>query len=305
MKNSQNNQFLGVIALFSASFIGGFAPLASKILLRELPPVTILFLRLSIMIAILFPISTRFISHLVLHGRKLLVLSLLWVGNLICFIIGIKYTTAIMSGLLYATAPILVVMGNYLFHRIKITKLQAVGISLGFMGVITIISRLFVPSQGFGTFSGNLLLVLGVSSYALFLLYSKHLSFHISPLELTTSIASIGWVIAGLTMAFTDGFGGLQRLPFLSVHAWTALIFVGTGLGVVMYFLNQWGIKHGTALAASISLYIGTLTTTITGILFLSEKLTPFIVIGGALLLVGVYISTVIPLQIHRRSTIR
>lgn len=292
---------MGVIALFTASFLGGFAVLASKILLREFPPVTILFLRLTIMSAILIPFAFTLYIALFKHWQKLLLLGLLWVGNLVFFIIGIKYTTAIMSGLLYATTPIFVIVGNYLFHRKRITRLEALGILFGFIGTTTIIIRSFSPGQGLGTLTGNILLLTGVSCYALFLLYSKHLSFHISPLGLTASIASIGWVVAGLLMFTMEGVGGLKLLPLLSLQAWTALLFVGTGLGVVMYFLNQWGIKHASALSAGMSLYIGTLTTTITGVLFLSETLTPFIIIGGIMLLVGVYISTILPLQARKR----
>lgn len=229
-----------------------------------------------------------------------MLLSILWIGNLIFFIIGIKYTTVIMSALLYATTPILVALGNYLFHRTKVTKQQAVGVFIGFIGAVAIITHSFSPGQGLGTFMGNILVATGVISYALFLLYSKHLSFHISPMGLTASIASIGWVITGFIMIVMEGFGGLERLPMLSIHAWIALLFVGTGLGVVMYFLNQWGIKHASALSASMSLYIGTLTAVATGIFFLSETLTPSIIIGGVLLLFGVYISTILPLQQER-----
>ena len=122
MKNFPDNHLLGVIALFSASFLGGFAAFASKIILRELPPVTTLFLRLTIMILVLVPLVSHKIGHLFKHWKQLILLSFLWVGNLLFFIVGIKYTTAIMSGLLYASVPIFVVFENYLFHKIEIVR---------------------------------------------------------------------------------------------------------------------------------------------------------------------------------------
>lgn len=75
-------------------------------------------------------------------------------------------------------------------------------------------------------------------------------------------------------------------------HAWGIVALFSAG------FLGGFA-----ALAASMSLYIGTLTTTVTGVLFLSETLTPFIIFGGIMLLFGVYISTILPLQLERKKS--
>ena len=108
MKNSPDNYTLAVFALIVANMIGGGAPLASKILLRELPPMTILFLRLTIMLVILMPLSLTRFRHLWTHRKQLVLLGLFWVGNLSLFIIGIKFTTAIASSIIYLGVPILV-----------------------------------------------------------------------------------------------------------------------------------------------------------------------------------------------------
>lgn len=47
MKITENKTFLATIALIIAAIIGGLAALGSKVALRELPPLTVLFLRLT------------------------------------------------------------------------------------------------------------------------------------------------------------------------------------------------------------------------------------------------------------------
>jgi len=305
MKNSPDNYTLAVFALIVANMIGGGAPLASKILLRELPPMTILFLRLTIMLVILMPLSLTRFRHLWIHRKQLVLLGLFWVGNLSLFIIGIKFTTAIASSIIYLGVPILVLFEERMMNKSKLLLWQVIGIGLGCTGALFVVLESLGTQSGFGTFHGNILLLLAIVSYSFYLTYSKRLSVHVSPLGLTVGALVSGWAVSLVFMVFFDGVTGLVHVPNLSIASWVSLLYVGIFLGVAMYFLNQWGIRHTSAVVAGAMLYVGTFTAWASGVLFLSEKITFLMIAGGALLVVGVFLTSMMPLLTLRKHSMK
>lgn len=75
MKNSANSLLLGTLALIVAGIFGGFSAYLSKIILRELPPLTVLFLRITIMLAMLLPLSRSVFPDIKNAGKTLVFLA--------------------------------------------------------------------------------------------------------------------------------------------------------------------------------------------------------------------------------------
>lgn len=300
MKNSPDNQTLAQLALLTAGVIGGFAPYASKVVLRELPPLTVLFIRISIMLVILLPISRRGLRHLHAHWLQLLILGLLWVGNLILFIVGIQHTTAIASSIIYTAVPILILFEQWMLLKEKFTLTQGAGIGLGLVGALLVIFASQGQNRSFGSLYGNILMFIAIWCYSLYVVFSKRISRHVSPLGLTTGAAMIGWVVSGVFMVAVEGFSGLQGAVRLSLTGWYALLYISLILGVVMYFLLQWGVKYGSALVAGMVGYLGMLVAVITGIVYLGEDVSPGIIVGGSLVIVGVFLTSTLPLLSKR-----
>lgn len=296
MKHTPDNQFVATLALIIAGVIGGLAALGSKVALRELPPLTVLFLRITIMVAVLVPLSRGRLTHLKEHAKSIGILGLFWVGNLILYIVGIKYTTAIASGIIYNAVPFLVLLEDFLINRARVKVAQTVGIIIGLLGSAVILMGSIGGDGGFGTLGGNVLLVLAITCYSFYLVFSKRVSLHVAPLVLTAGTAIVGWVVAGLAMLLLEGTTGLRYLWGVSANGWIAILYLGLLLGVLMYLLIQWGIKHGSPLVAASMGYIGTLVAGVSGILFLGEKVSPQLLAGGVFIVVGVYLVSIMPL---------
>ncbi|MDO8451449.1 MAG: hypothetical protein Q7S76_01105, partial [bacterium] len=62
MKILQNKRVLATLALLVAGFLGGLTPVATKIVLRELSPLEVLFWRLSIMLVFYLVLGLRYIQ---------------------------------------------------------------------------------------------------------------------------------------------------------------------------------------------------------------------------------------------------
>ena len=302
MKNSPNSLLLGTLALITAGILGGIPAYLSKIILRELPPLTVLFVRITIMLAVLLPLARPAFPDIKKYWKQISILSLFWVGNLILFIVGIQYATAIASGLIYAGSPLVVILEERLFFRTSIRPHQLLGIILGFIGVAVLIISSSTNISGFGSFTGVILLFLAKVIFSSYLVFSKPMSKKVSPIGLTTGMAIFGWFVSLVSMLVFEGTDGISRLSMTSVPALAALIFYGVASGgAAMYFLIQWGIKRASPLAASSMIYISTFVTAFTGVAFLGEALTAPAILSGISILFGVYLITILPILKARK----
>lgn len=283
------------IALVVAGILGGFVPIAIKIVLHELPQFTYLFLRLSIMLCFLLPLVWKKLKAILPFWKVVLPLGVLWIGYFLLFIAGLSSTTAFMSQILSACVPLFVLAGNSLISRERLQRNQIIGILIGLLGAVIVIFGKTGSIQQIGTMYGNILIFLSSIGYAIYLMGTKRFLKNQSPLVITTSNVIIAWIITGICMLWLDGANGILLLSTISLNAWIALVFMGIGAGVVMWFLINWGIKYGSAIAASSTTYLNMLTAGIFGAILLGEKITQQSIIGSGLLIIGVFFSTILP----------
>lgn len=297
-----DNQTIATTALLVGGIIGGLGPFTSKVALRELPPLTILFLRICVMVVCLLPFVWRSHRQLRAQWKKVLLVGLLWTGNVALFIIGIQYTTTIASQLLYTAVPIVVLMENYFVNQEKLSIFQKIGIPLGFVGALLILLKQESIAVGLGTLYGNAIILVAASSWASYLVVSKRVSLHMSSVEMTFASALVAGIVVGPLMLAREGLGGLAKLPILSLGGWFALLFIAFGVGLAMIFLYQVGVKRGTAIVAATVGYLGLCITAVTGVLYLGEKITPMLIAGSLFIVTGVFLTSTLPLFVKKRT---
>ena len=293
--NVRQRYLLATGALIVAGVLGGFVPIAIKIVLHELPQFTYLFLRLSIMMCFLVPLAWKNLRHIFPYWKIALPLGVLWIGYFLLFIAGLTSTTAFMSQVLSASAPLLVLMGNSYFNKERLQHTQIIGIIIGMIGAVFVIVSKTDSIQSTGTMYGNILIFLSSIGYAVYLMSTKRFIKDQSPLVITTSNMIIAWVITGLCMIWLEGTKGISLLSHISANAWMALLFMAIGAGVIMWSLINWGIKYGSTIAAGSMTYLNILIAGIFGALLLGEHVTQQSLIGGVLLIIGIYFSSIFP----------
>jgi O-acetylserine/cysteine efflux transporter len=285
----EKNKVIALILL--GAVLGGATPTIVKIGVTDVPPMIFNFLRFLIasIITIPFLLKTNFLKDL----KHLVILSALGSLNIIFFGIGVKMTTATAGQLLYAIVPLLTTIILFILFGNKISGKRMIGIIVGFVGVV-LVALLPVIEKG-GKFSGNLpgniLIGLGVISWSFYMVYSKRKLKNYSPFTVTaafiwtTCIALIPLSIGEISIYpnWVSGF----TLPVLISLGYVAVIST-----IISYFLNQYIIKLGGAILASMQYYLIPVFTYISAFFLLSERLTLGLVIGGALALLGVYITS-------------
>lgn len=289
------------MALLIAGIIGGIMPILSKLLFRELSPLSVLFFSITIMLGVLVPLNRTLFGELKKHWRRLMIFGLFWTGNVTLFILGVKHTTAVVSQVLYAGVPLLVLVEQYFVRGERIVPRQIVGIFLGFAGVFVFAIGSLRGNADLGSFVGNVVIFLGTLSWASYLVLSKRLSTKIRPMTLTTASAIIAWVVSLVVLLLVEGVGGLTAIRTLSFAGWILLLCMGFVVRVGMIFFYNWGIKHGSSIAAGSMVYVSTITSAIAAPIILGEQLTLRLAMAAALLFAGVFLTMMHPLFKIRR----
>jgi drug/metabolite transporter (DMT)-like permease len=139
-----------------------------------------------------------------------------------------------------------------------------------------------------GDLIGNLLVMIGVISTSLHVSFSQKLHLKFSPIQiamaffLTTAIISF---ILALPQFLESG----RQLLNVSPKAILAVAYVGLIGTPVLYVATQYAIKHGSPLIASTNFFLVPFSTVIWAYFLVGERLTPFLAVGGIIVLLGTY----------------
>jgi drug/metabolite transporter (DMT)-like permease len=277
-------------SLLLAVLFLGTNPVAVKVAVAEFPPVPFVAMRftlagllLLVLVALLEPREGR-------PGRRD-ILSLAGVGlvgvgaNNVAFTLGVSMTTASETALIYAAVPIWGILLGLALGLERPTPWGILGVCLAFLGVGVVI---YGGLTGSTSLLGNLLVVVATVCWGSYAVLSLPLLRRYSPL-----------VVASYTMLF----GGLGALPlalpgFLdaewagaSARAWEALAYSTLPVATFGFWAWQRGVSHVGANRVLIYQYLITLVGVAAGVLLLGESLTANKVLGGAIILLGVYLA--------------
>lgn len=285
----------GLIALFFANFIGGaLSPLFVKLGIGEFPPVTFTLFRFIIAALALTPfVFLRKTSFDKKHTKQLIFYSLFFSGNVIFYAIGLQFTTAIATQILYATVPILTGILSFFIVHERFGPNKIFGAVLSMIGVgILMYGSLDKSNQvSLGTPFGNFIIMVGILSWTLYLVFSKKLTSVYSPKVTTFASFLVTIVVTAAIIPFEWAIRPF--VPSLVTPVGIVSLFgVSVVSSTISYFLIQFGIKRTTPFTASIFFYLAPLFSSLTAVPILHEKITTTLVIGGILIISGVFLAT-------------
>ncbi len=284
-------QYKNVLILIVISIIGGGTGVFFKISLKEIPPDLLTFLRFIFAFIFLIPFFLRKEDKIIKDYKKLILISLVAALNVIFFIIGFQHTTIISSSILYAAVPLIVGVLSSRIIKEKISFKKWLGIIVGFIGLLVII---IVPVLGStsilsGSLLGNAIVLLAVFSFSLYSVLSKKYENEYSPIILTKYfiLTTIATQIILMSFHLRESF---YLLGHITTITWLSLMYSGI-LGTSFYYLlYQYVIKKTTPVLTSMTFYLQPIAAVIWAKLFFNEKLTPALLIGGALIFLGITI---------------
>ena len=277
------------LILVSLALIWGSAFFFIKVAVTHVPPLTYVWLRLTIAAAGMWAFLRLKGGQVGLPRQiwgSMLVLALL--NNAIPFALFGWGQTHIASGLasiLNATTPIWgVVVAHFLTHDERMSPRKIVGVLLGFGGVATMIGPSLLSSLGTNVLA-QLACVVAALMYALAAVWARRFKgMGVSPLSVTTGQLTAGALIM-LPVSMIVDRPWTHALPPLSAWAAiTALALVCSAFAYVLYFklIDSSGATNAllvTLLVPPVAILLGSL--------FLSEQLAPQDFLGLALIALG------------------
>lgn len=278
-----------LLSTIIASFLAGAVAAVIKIGLTEIPPLTFSFLRFLLAAVCILPFLLRLKRDFLKDIIGLLPLSLLAGINIVLFIFGLKTTTATIGTLIYAGTPMIAGILAFYFLEEKLNIPRLAGIIIGFIGVggVILLPLLEKGVPFSGDLTGNLLIGLGVILTSFYKVFSKRFQRNYSPLVIA-SMFIVTTTIALLPLSLFE----------LQTQWWTALtgagllsiIYSGIFATAGMYIFQQYAIKHGGPVVASMQLYLQPILAFLSAFVILGERLTMGIIIGGVLSFLGIFL---------------
>lgn len=288
--NDRQKAFLSIVLV---SLLGGAMGAVTKIGLSDIPPLSFAFIRFFIAFLIVIPFMVKMERKIIKDFVALAPISLLATINIALFTLGVKITTATISGLLYAATPLIIAFFSYLFIAEKLNRNKILGIIIGFMGVLVVVLLPFLEKgKAFsGDLFGNLLISAAVVCWSFYMIFSKKMQKTHSPFVIV-SIFTILTTLALFPFFLVDlklNYGWWNRVE---ISGLISLFYAGAVGTVMSYLLNQYAIRHGGSVFASMAFYIQPVFAFLSAFILLGEGLTLGILLGGSLALLGVFFVT-------------
>lgn len=219
-------------------------------------------------------------------------MSLFFAANLALFSIGLQFTSAIVSQTLYILSPILVITFAHFLIGEKYTKEKGIGLFISLIGVLYFIYQSAAEKSAltFGSPVGNILIIIGVICFSLYIVTSRKLTHSYSPATITLFNFIMTAIVLSIFIPVEWHFRPfiLSQVNTVGILALGAMVFSS----IVGYLTLQIGIKKTSAFIGSLNLYIAPFFTALTAIVVLGEKITLQFILGGALVAVGVFYAT-------------
>ncbi len=282
------NQIRVIAVLGLAQIIISGTYMMAKIGMSQFTPLTLGFYRFLITAAV-------FVALLAAKGElrlpqrsdrlRFLILSLLVVPlNQGLFLYGQNYTLASHGALFYATTPIMVLGLSCLFLGERPSWLKALGIALGFAGVLLVLSeqRIAISPQ---TLKGDVLILAAVITWAAYTILSKRMLARYSPLYVTGLGLSLGFLLflpLGLYSALGQEYGLVDRSGL------AAILYLALLTSVLGYLAWNWGLSKLEASKVTVLSNLQPILAALLAWAVLGEAITPRFVLGAAAVAAGV-----------------
>ena len=290
-----------IMAIWSVNY------LTTKFALRYLPPLTMASLRVvaaSAFMLLVYPVAARlsaFSADLDAHKGKRSARDLFtfaYLGffcvslNQMCFTVGLRYTSVAHSSIILGMGPIYALILAVVFRLEKLTWGKVLGMAVSFCGVAILASASGGVSRHSPTLAGDFITLCGSLAFALYVVLGKRVAGNYDALTMTTwNYLFGGLLVLPIAIHQAIAFGPLSNWGTIPWQAWTCFAFTACFSSTLAYLFYFWLLRYLQASQLSAFTYFLPVAATILGILFLNERGSLAELFGGALALLGLFVT--------------
>ena len=277
----------------AAALFWGASFVATKVALREISPVTLIFLRFGMGVLILSFAVWRLRVFKLISRRDWLLLAVLGaIGVPIHQGLqanGLAVTAATSVAWLVALTPVFTAILAWVFLSESFGAAKTLGLVIAFAGAIIVITKgaltsdvLKLPST-----TGDFLALASSLNWAIFTIASKPVLKRLHPTLMVTYMMAMGWLLLIPFFANAQGWNEIGRL---STEGWIAVGFLGVLCSGLAYIFWYDALARLEASQTAAFIYIEPLVTVVVAAIVLGEVFTLVTFIGGLTILLGVYL---------------
>jgi drug/metabolite transporter (DMT)-like permease len=287
------NRSRAVIEALLTVIVWGASFVATKVALRYASPDVVVWLRFAMGVVIL--------GIAVLAGRKFaLPEKRYWLYFALLGFLGITFHQWLQStGLvtaqasttawIVATIPVFMALLGWLALKEKLSWVQIGGILLSAFGVLLVITRgnlVQLTTGKFGTV-GDFLILISAPNWAVFSVLSRRGLKKYPATLMMFYVMAFGWFFSSI-LFFAQG--GLTQIGIIPWDGWTGIAFLGIVCSGLAYIFWYDALQALLVAQTGAFLYLEPVSTVIVAALILGEQLYLFTMIGGVLILAGVWL---------------
>jgi drug/metabolite transporter (DMT)-like permease len=287
---------LSVRALFEALFaviVWGASFIATKVALREVSPITVIWLRFGIGVIVLGLLVINRRQFGLPKAKDLGYFTLLgfsgvtfhqWLQSN-----GLVTAQASTTAWIVSTTPVFMALLGWLILKEGLGWLRAAGIAIAAMGVLIVVSHGDWSSISAGHFlrMGDVLIMISAPNWAVFSVLSRRGLQQNPPARMMFFVMGVGWLLLSLLLLTGPGLSEIGRLQW---DGWLAIGFLGVFCSGLAYVFWYDALQEIPAGQLGVFLYLEPLVTVVVAAILLNEAIFLSSLLGGFLILFGVWI---------------
>ncbi len=274
-----------MLLLWSFNYIAG------KIALRQLDPISLACFRIELAAIIMLPIYFSRKQRARLRLRDLWPFAYLgfWgvVVNQGLFTVGLNYTTSDHSAVIIAVGPIIILVLARILKLEAITPAKIVGMTVAFAGVFLLETENGSPAHS-PFLRGDVITLCGTMGFAIYTVLGKKVAAQYDAIAMNT-FNCVAAAIMLLPLTVRQG----MHLDWRGVgwQGWLGMIYMAAASSVAAYTLFYWVLRYMTASRVAAISYFQPVVVILLSVAFLNDHPTRNLLLGTALVLIGVYLA--------------
>jgi drug/metabolite transporter (DMT)-like permease len=280
-------------AAAAAALSAGAAVVATRFVIGETDPLSLVFYRYVISVICFAPILPAILPRGMLGAFEYAKIALFGILFFVlfpwAFNAALHHNPAARGAVGLATIPIQTLLVAAAFGREPLTAAKIAGVLLAFSGIVLAFGAAAFGRDNSDYLVGDGLMLLGVLCAAVYSVFSRATLVRHGPLFVTA--LAMTFAVAALLPVVAFHGGGL-KLPAFSLKGWMAVVFLGTIAGTVQFSLFMWALRWLSPTTTVLYLTLNPITAMVLGIVVLGETLTAELVAGMALVLTGILVGS-------------
>ncbi len=279
---------------------GAFTPIFGKLTVSEISPISLGFIRFG-------TAALLFLTTLIMRRQnlkfersdypKLLLMGIISIPlNQFFFLTGVKLSFASHSGIIYSLNPVFAYLIAVTRKTERFYASKMIAIMLTIIGIFFVFYEgLKQSARGDNVLAGDFLLVFAVLTFSTYLALGKEFIAKYGALKTATGVFTAGCISYIPLFIYDVPNFTLEHLTYKGIMGF---IFLSVIVAYLAYFLWYYVLKSVPISKITTFSNLSPLITVIFSVIFLSEDISLYLVLGGIITLAGVFMMHRVSLEL-------